>query len=100
MAMGSVVQLGLSNEEQRYCMKCNKDFDKPKLVQYYACPHCLSKLDENQKAGCQYWFGYLNQKERNETIPPQCVECANAVECMLSQHYSSRTAVNEIKKWY
>ena len=100
MAMDSMAQLGLSIEEQRYCSNCNEAFDKPKLVQYYACPHCLNKIEKNQETGCQYWFGYLNQKERDEPIPQQCIECEKAVECMLSQHCSSPTAVAEIKKWY
>src|SRR5512139_3602303 len=100
MAMESIAQLGSSIEEQRRCSKCNRSFDKPKLMQYYACPHCMCRLEENQKTGCQYWFGYLNQKERDEPIPQQCVECEKAVECMLSQNYGSPAAVAEIKKWY
>ncbi len=94
-----MVQPGLSMEEQFRCLNCRKPFDKPKLVQYYACPHCLGKIEEHPKMGCQYWFGYLNQRERKEPIPQQCVECEKAVECMLG-HSGSPASVAEIKKWY
>ena len=100
MAMGPIAHLGLSVEERRSCTKCNKTFEKPQLVQYYACPHCLGKIEENQKAGCSYWFGYLNQRDKKEPIPPQCVECEKAVDCMLSQCYDPPRVVAEIKKWY
>jgi DNA-directed RNA polymerase subunit RPC12/RpoP len=99
--MKSKVQAETTIGEQRYCSKCNKAFDKPKLIQYYACPHCLNKLvDEEQKKDCQYWFGYLSSKEKSEPIPQECVECENVVGCMLSQYYDSAAAVAEIKKWY
>ena len=100
MAMGYIAQLDANGEKQRRCSKCNKAFDKPKVIQYYACPHCQGKIEENQKTGCPYWFGYLNQKEKEESIPQECVECEKAVECMLSQCYNSPAAVAEIKKWY
>jgi hypothetical protein len=100
MAIVSIAQLDFSSEERRCCTKCNKTFDKPKLVQYYACPHCLGKIEENQNNGCQYWFGYLNQREKNEPIPQLCVECEKAVECLLSPHCDTPAAVAEIKKWY
>ena len=89
-------------EEQQQCSnpKCKKNFDKPKLVQYYACPYCLTEIEEEQKKGCQYWFGYLNQKEKGEPIPEGCVECEKALECMLNKYYNSAAAVAHIKEWY
>ena len=87
-------------KEQSCCPNCNELYDKPKLVQYYACPHCLNKLEEKESSGCKYWFGYLNQKEKSETIPQGCVECERVLECMLAQYYSSPDAVAEVKKWY
>ncbi len=97
--METAIQLGGAIEKERNCPKCKKTFDKPQLVQYYACPHCQNKLEEKNDAGCQHWFGYLNQKEKGASIPQSCVECDKAVECMLNQSYNS-TAVKEIKKWY
>lgn len=88
--------------EKHHCSNpsCEKAFDEPKLIQYYACPHCLTKIEEKQKTGCQHWFGYLNQKDKSESIPQECVECEKAVECMLNQYYDSAAAVAEIKKWH
>jgi len=101
MAIKSGVQAETTVEEQRYCSKCRQAFDKPKLIQYYACPHCLNKIEEEkQKKDCQYWFGYLSGKEKSEPIPQSCVECEKVVECMLNQYYNSAAAVAEIKKWY
>jgi DNA-directed RNA polymerase subunit RPC12/RpoP len=93
------VQAETTMKEQRYCSKCKKSFDKPKLIQYYACPYCLNKIEEEQKKDCQYWFGYLSNREKSEPIPQECVECKKAVECMLNRIYTS-TATAEIKKWY
>ncbi len=54
---------------------------------------------EEHKKGCQYWYGYLSQREKNKPIPKECEECKKAVECMLKQIYSS-SALAEIKKFY
>ena len=57
----------IDNVEDRYhCSKCKKPFAEPKLIQYYACPHCLNKFEdqEKEKAGCQYWFGFLSEKKK------------------------------------
>ncbi len=88
-------------EKQHYCSnpKCGKPFDKPKLIQYYVCPHCLTKLEEEDKEGCQYFLGYLNQRDKNEPIPENCIGCSKVLECMLNEDYST-SAVEEIKKWY
>ncbi len=84
-------------ENKNRCSKCKKGFDAPKLVP--VCPHCLQRIDESAKTGCQYWFGFLNQKEKTEIIPQQCVECEKVLDCMLSQK-NSENAVSEIRKWY
>ena len=90
--------------EKNYCPKCKNAFSEPKLVQYHACPHCLNRLPENTKQGCQHWFGFLAQsnraKEGDDSIPKECVECKKVLECMLNQYYKSTEAVSEIKKWY
>lgn len=87
-------------ERKNYCSKCKKTFDEPELVTYHACPHCHAKIEQEQNTGCQYYFGYLNEKGKNEPIPQECVECEKAVDCMLTQQYNSQVAVAEIKKWY
>jgi len=86
-------------EEEKRCGKCHATYEKPKLVQYFVCPNCLEKIEEKQVTGCQHWFGYLNQKEKSESIPKSCVECERVVDCMLTQD-NSPSAVAAIKKWY
>ncbi len=86
--------------EKNHCSKCKKTFDEPRLVQYYACPHCLNKLEEKSKIGCHFWFGFLSQKDKGESIPQECIECEKVMECMLNQNNVSGTAMSEIKKWY
>ena len=88
-------------DHENYCGKCGKTFDKPKIVQYNACPHCLTKIEScNKETGCKYWFGYLSQKDKNQAIPQECVECQRVIECMLSKYDGSPAAVKEIKKWF
>ena len=87
-------------ERKNHCFKCKKTFDEPKLIQYYACPYCLNRIEDKSKTGCQYWFGFLSQKDKSESIPQECVECNKVMDCMLSRNNISVTAVSEIKKWY
>lgn len=96
----SAVVVNCTVEEKNYCSKCGKTFDKPKIVQYYVCPHCESKIEEKKETGCQLWFGYLSQKDKGQSVPQECVECEKVVECMLNQYHGSTSAVKEIKKWY
>ncbi len=84
-------------EDKNHCSKCKKGFQEPKLV--YVCPHCLNAIEKETKTGCRYWFGYLYQKDRTESVPQECVECAKVMECMLSEEHS-QIAVTEISKWY
>jgi len=49
---------------------------------------------------CQYGFGYLSQREKGESIPETCIECAKSLECMLSEYYKAEKGVKEIRKWY
>lgn len=86
-------------EEKNYCSKCKQPFDEPRLVQYYACPHCMAKIEEEAKKGCQFYFGFLSQKDRTQSLPPECVECDKVLDCMLNRD-NSPSAVKEIKKWY
>ena len=77
---------------------CGKAFDKPKIIR--VCPYCLKEIPEDQKSGCQHWFGYLGQRGNGESIPEECVECENSIECMLKKEAYSTDAVKEIKKWF
>lgn len=89
-----------SKKSRYYCSnpKCGKAFDKPKII--HVCPHCLNEMTKSEKKGCQYWFGYLGQRENGEVIPAGCVECEKSIECMLRRESYSTKAIKEIKKWW
>jgi hypothetical protein len=75
---------------------------KDKLVR--RCPYCNSLVDNFKEekaaiANCQYWFGYLAQKDYGESIPFGCIECEKVMDCMLEKEAFSTKAVSEIKKW-
>jgi len=86
-----------SAEGRNKCSKCKRNFAEPKLVP--VCPHCLNRIEEKEKKNCQFWLGYLSQKEKTEAIPQECIECEKVLECMLKQK-SSPQATSEIGKWY
>jgi hypothetical protein len=76
---------------------------------YYACPFCLTKLEEptlnlpqsrpvkqeSQKkqkdndgekpSGCRFHLGYLSERVQNAQIPDDCLLCKSIVECMLKK---------------
>ena len=49
---------------------------------------------------CQYYFGYLSQRNKREVIPETCFGCLKSIECMLSEYHKTKETVDEIKKWY
>jgi len=77
---------------------CGITFDKPKTI--HVCPRCNIEVEEDKKAGCQYSFGYLGERESGEGIPEECVECEKSIECMLRKEDYSPNAAKEIKKWF
>jgi len=91
------------NQEKKYTCEnpsCKHTFEKPKLVQYYVCPFCSTKVEnEKSEQGCLHYFGYLRERESGEDIPSECISCRMSVECMLTNQ-TSNVAVKEIKKWY
>ena len=100
MEIESAVVVNYTLEDKNHCSKCGKTFDKPKIIQYLVCPHCETKIEEKKATGCQFWFGYLSQKDKEQSLPQECIECEKVVECMLTKYNGSTSAVNEIKKWY
>jgi hypothetical protein len=56
--------------------------------------------DSSSDAECSHYLGYLNQREKGETIPETCIVCPKSVECLLSESDSSKEDEKEIKKWY
>ena len=52
-----------------------------------------------KSSGCQNYFGYLGDRQKNEAIPETCLDCPNSIDCMLSKHKLTDSG-QEIKKWY
>jgi len=75
---------------------------------YAACPYCLTKIEEletnkpvktkiehlskkeskpKEKTNtCQYFFGYLSQREKKADFPEECMICTQIVDCMLNKN--------------
>jgi len=101
-------------------LKCQRKIEEPILLkslstapkeQYYACPHCFTKLEvgienvqprkeeekterekpplkalEKEETGpseCSHHFGYLAKRPKNAPIPQGCLICSKIVQCML-----------------
>jgi len=58
------------------------------------------KTDQFSKFQCSHHFGYLGEKNKNESIPETCFECPRSIDCMLSEFNKSQESLTEIKKWY
>jgi hypothetical protein len=74
----------------------------PTLFDLNEKPEATTTETANPFSGpqCLHYFGYLNQREKGETIPETCDECSNLLECLLSEHHGSEKSIKEIKKWY
>jgi hypothetical protein len=76
-----------------------KEPQPPQTVQTLK-PAIIGDSPKTKKSpGCQHYFGYLGNREKNESIPETCLDCPNSLDCMLSNH-KPRNSVQEIKKWY
>ncbi|MEM3596771.1 MAG: hypothetical protein QXJ53_01370 [Candidatus Bathyarchaeia archaeon] len=102
-----------SHDEKLKCpyKGCGKTFSKPTVLTdsstiprqtYYACPHCMSKLDiivENAKiigvkpteypkvfespAKCAHYLGFLNTIPKDMPIPDECLVCPKVLQCSI-----------------
>lgn len=71
----------------------------PKSVQTKKLFTRGKKADVSGDCRCQYYFGYLADREKQEGIPDPCLECPRSLDCMLT-NYKSENTVTEIGKWY
>ena len=55
-------------QEKNFCSKCKQPFDEPQLVQYYACPHCMAKIEEETKPGLPVLPRLPKPKRQNPII--------------------------------
>jgi len=94
--------------------ECKKDFEKPLMLTdfsktpretYYACPHCLTKVDvvaedsnlgsvsvetsrnpvEKPPTECTYHFGYLKTLPKEAGIPDGCLTCSKLLPCFVKK---------------
>jgi hypothetical protein len=94
--------------------ECRKEFDKPLVLTdfskmpretYYACPHCLTKVDVAVKdskfdsisvgtssspmgkppAECAFHFGYLNTLPKEASVPDGCLTCPKLLQCFVKK---------------
>ena len=102
--------------------ECKKDFEKPLVLTdfsrtpretYYACPHCLTKVDvvvkdsdmnsvsvetsvnpvEKPPTECAYRFGYLKTLPKEAAIPDGCLTCPELLRCFVEKE----NIVREVK---
>ena len=94
--------------------KCKKEFERPLMLtdfsrtpreSYYACPHCLTKVDVVAKdkkldsvslessegasgktpSECSFRFGYLKTLPREAAIPDGCLSCPKLLQCFVKK---------------
>ena len=94
--------------------ECKREIDKPLMLTdfsktpretYYACPHCLTKVDvvvEDQKlksvsletsgnsvektpSECPFQFGYLKTLPKETAIPDECLTCSKLLQCTVKK---------------
>ena len=90
---------------------CGKKFEKPTVLtdgstvprsSFYACPHCMSKLDIkmdgmkikeikptdyhmvfDSPAKCAHFFGYLHAFPVDAPLPDECLICPKVLQCNI-----------------
>jgi DNA-directed RNA polymerase subunit RPC12/RpoP len=94
--------------------ECKKEFEKPLVLTdfsstpretYYACPHCLTKVEvvaedskldsvsvetsenpvEKTPTECAHHFGYLENLPKEATIPDECLTCSKLLQCFVKK---------------
>ena len=99
--------------------ECKKEFEKPIILTdfskmpretYYACPHCLTKVDvvakdqglgsvsletsgnaaEQTPSKCPYQFGYLKTLPRDTAVPDGCLTCPKLLQCFVKKENLSK----------
>ena len=90
---------GCKKEVERFILLT--DFSKTPRETYYACPHCLTKIDIVAKDSnlnsvsaetshtpvgkttmeCTYYLGHLKTLPRKGTIPDECLVCPKLLKC-------------------
>ena len=99
--------------------ECRKEIEKPVMLTdfsrtpretYYACPHCLTKVDvvvkdrsldsvsletsesapEKAPSECSYRFGHLKTLTKDAAIPDGCLTCPKLLQCLVKKESLAR----------
>ena len=100
--------------------ECRREFERPLMLTdfsrmpretYYACPHCLTKVDvvakkeglggvsvessgnaatEKTPSECGFRFGYLKTLPREATLPDGCLTCSKLLQCFVKKDNIAR----------
>jgi len=99
--------------------ECRKEIEKPVMLTdfskmpretYYACPHCLTKVDvvvkdksmdsvsietsggasEKTPSECKFRFGYLKTLPKDAAIPDGCLTCSKLLQCFVKKENLAR----------
>jgi len=94
--------------------ECKKEFEKPLVLTdlsrtpretYYACPHCLTKVEfvaeaskldsisvetsenplEKTPKECVHHFGYLETLSKEVGVPDECLTCPKLLRCLVKK---------------
>ena len=81
------------------------DFSRTPRETYYACPHCLTKVDvvardsgldsisvegsenalEKSPKECRFRFGYLKTLSKGAAVPDECLVCSKLLQCSVKR---------------
>jgi hypothetical protein len=103
------------NSTDFVCNECGGTFQKPILAkvscngqvqEYYACPHCMTRTNNERKditiseedvkepsarlennVECKHFFGYLKTRPKDASIPDECLTCNKMIECLFSSKH-------------
>jgi DNA-directed RNA polymerase subunit RPC12/RpoP len=111
--VGVSILRGHGGDEKLRCPYdgCGKKFEKPTVLtdfstvprsSYYACPHCMSRLDItmdgmkikeikptdyprvfDSPAKCAHFFGSINAFPADAQLPDECLICPKVLQCNL-----------------
>ena len=59
--------------------------------EYFRIGKSQNGIEEHEfspKTHCQYFFGYLSTKNKEEAVPETCFDCPKSIECMLKEYDS------------
>ena len=97
---------------------CGKKFERPTILTdsstmprqtFYACPHCMSKLDiitDNLRvvgikpieygkvfdspAKCAHYTSFLNAMSYDMAVPDDCLVCPKILQCGIRKQWAGR----------